>query len=137
MKIEKIKQYDPRIGWHILIKEFSKNDLKKLNAFLLKMGMMKNKIYRKRSKELLKKTLKNYLHKKYPSKIKRNLIRVQWFLWKIKGPKIIERTFSNKFHFFDYSYLPSRKLFTSNWKSKNMDGEEFMSMFLSEVQYEN
>lgn len=137
MKIEKVKQYDPRIGWHILIKEFSKSDLKKLNVLLLKMGMMKNRIYKKRGKELLKKTLKDYLHKKYPSKIKRNLIRAKWILMKIRDPKIIERTFTNKVHFFDYSYLASEKLFTSNWKSKNMDGEEFISMFLSEIQYEN
>ena len=110
---------------------------KKLNVFLFKMGMMENKIYKKRKKELRKKGLKSYLQIKYPSKIKRNLMRAKWVLMKIKGPKVIERTFTNRVHFFDYGYLPSIKLFTSSWKSKTLNGEEFMSMFLSEIKYEN
>ena len=141
MIIEKVKQYDPRFGWSILIKEFSKKDFKKLNILLEKLGMEKSKYDEKMGKELSKKGFNIGLKKKYNSRVKREFMKIREIILKpirrIKYGRIISRTFTNKNSFFYYTYVARREFFSSTWESKELDGEEFMSIVLSNLNYEH
>jgi len=55
---------------------------------------------------------------------------LEYLLLKIQSPKVIQGIFTSKKYFFDYSYMPSQEFFTGIWKSKELDGKEFMSIVL-------
>ena len=99
MKIIKIKQYDKRFGYVILIKEFSKNDYLRLLRVIKKLGLARDVKSEKKMFE-------------YGGRVKGN--------W-------IDRIYSN----LSYVYIEGDNIISLNWKYPKIDGEEFVSLFLS------
>lgn len=139
MEIVTIKQYIPGQRWSICIKNFSMRDLRKLNFLLKRLGFERSFKEEGYSKTGLKKGFKIQFERKYgnKSKINRVFYPLKEFLFRLslilKCP-MTNRVFTNGTSMMNYGYLPRSKLLAGGWKSKKMDGEEFISLFLGVVE---
>ena len=127
--------YDPRMGYHVVIKDFSKKDYKNLIILLGGLGLERDFKSEKRLGQLAKMGLKNLFEKECRFKIVARFKIINYLLklkaGRIRGVGMIDRIFHGRSGDFQFGYLRGSEFLAGTWRSQKISGEEFVSMILS------
>lgn len=111
MEIVKIRNY-PIMGWSIVIRNLSFDNLKKLEEIISLLGLKRNRKFERFIDNI---SIKN-IGKAEFVKLRRDYIN---------------KTFESQNHEFGFNYVIEHKLLAGTWRSKIYSGEEFASLILS------
>ena len=102
MEVTKIRFYNKITGWSVVMKKFGKKEVLKLDRLLKRLGFRRDLKIEKRALKL-----------------------------GIKAPNLANGYYSKGQDFCSYMFEKKGKIIAISWLSRNYDGEDLVSLYMS------